>query len=94
MKYEITNIPPLKTAKFLALFSLIFTIPFTIIMAIKISVSPTFNEIPLAPTLFGPIIYGLLFFVSSFFGAIVYNFLVKWIGGIEYIAQIEEEKET
>lgn len=84
MKKQITSISPLQTAKVFALLYFMITIPFVVLMAIAISMSPASNNAPIAMVFIMPFAYAIFGFIFTIFGAWIYNHVAKWVGGIEF----------
>lgn len=84
MKKQIINISPVQTAKVFALLYFVFSIPFVVLMLM------TWMAVPgSAPTSYGvalmmPLLYLIFGFIFTAVGALVYNLVAKWVGGIEY----------
>jgi pilus assembly protein TadC len=90
-KRRIKRIAPLQLAKMLAilygLMGLIF-IPFFLLMTLVASQMPASQRVGVLAlgagfTIFVPIIYAAIGFVFGALGALIYNLVAKWIGGIE-----------
>ena len=91
MKRRIKRISPLQLGKMLALLYGILgliAIPFLLFMATMSAQLPPDQRGPLmamgaGAALFAPILYAMVGFISGVIGAIIYNFVAKWAGGIE-----------
>jgi len=73
--------------------SLIFVIPFGLIMALVSSFdSSSFAiwSIPIIVVL--PILYGAFGFISTAIVCLVYNLVAKWTGGVEIEIELADEK--
>ncbi|MBU1360770.1 MAG: hypothetical protein KKC79_03530 [Gammaproteobacteria bacterium] len=86
MKQQLVRLSPHQNAKvfavMMAVSSLVFAVPFFLIPASMFEVpgsSPPFYVI-----LAIPIIYLVLGYVGTFIGCLVYNFLYRFVGGIEF----------
>ena len=99
-KRRIKKFTPLQLGKMLAVIyglgSLIF-VPFFLLFAGIASMMPKGAGAPAMPAIFGmgvgfilffPIMYAVMGFVTGALGALIYNLVAKWIGGIE--VEIEE----
>ena len=63
-------------------FILLFTALASVIQPAPIAV-PGIAALGLGAIIIFPIIYGILGFIVGAFGALIYNLVAKWIGGIE-----------
>jgi heme A synthase len=92
--YELKEISPIKTAKFLAVFhfliSLVFFIPFfAVFSTISFIHPPTLQngqpmpKFPFVFLLLMPLFYAIGGFMLGLIGSIAYNELAKRLGGIE-----------
>lgn len=88
---RIKRIAPLQLGKMLALLygimGLIF-IPFFLIMTAVASQMPAQQQVGIMAlgagfALFVPLIYAAMGFVTGALGALIYNLVARWIGGIE-----------
>lgn len=83
MKKQILSFSPLQTAKVFALLYFVMSIPLIGFMSISFALSP-------APTpgmgflVAMPFFYLIFGFVFTAIGALIYNLVAKWVGGIEY----------
>ena len=91
MKKQITNVSPVQTAKVFAALYFVITAPFAIIFGLIAAVSSIFATTPMPGTGFSiaaavviPFLYAIFGFIFAVFGAWVYNFVAKHIGGIEF----------
>jgi len=95
MTKRLKKIAPLQLGKMLAviygLLSLIF-VPFFMLFAAIASMAPKIEGGPPIPAMLGmgfglmllaPLLYSFMGFVSGLIGALIYNIVAKWIGGIE-----------
>lgn len=97
-KIQIRKFSPHQNAKvfgiLIAVTSLFFIVPMMLFMAIALpdtgqnGISMGF---PLTMLLVMPVMYLVMTYISVSIGSIIYNFLVKYIGGIEYES---EEKDV
>ena len=81
MKRQISNISPLQTAKVLAVMYFVIALPFMLLMLAMPGPRPPFFS---GLLLVMPFFYALSGFLFTLFGAWVYNFVAKRIGGIEF----------
>lgn len=81
MKKQISNISPLQTAKILAVIYFVIALPFLLLMLVMPGPKPPFFS---GLLLVMPFFYALSGFLFTLFGAWVYNFVAKRIGGIEF----------
>ncbi len=73
--------------------SLIFVIPFGLVMALVSSFDSSSFVIWSIPLIFVvPIFYGAFGFISTAIVCLVYNLVAKWTGGIEIEIELEGEK--
>ena len=88
---RIKRIAPLQLAKMLAILygimGLIF-IPFFLLMTFVGSQMPAQQRVGVMAfgagfAIFVPVIYAVMGFVSGALGAVIYNLVAKWVGGIE-----------
>lgn len=95
MTKHIKRIAPIQLGKMLAaiygLFSLVF-IPFFLLSAVFASFAPSAPGASAMPAMLGmgigfmlvfPFLYAAMGFVSGAIGALIYNLVAKWLGGIE-----------
>jgi hypothetical protein len=91
VKRRIRRISPLQLGKMLALLYGIIgliAIPFFLFMAAMSSQLPADQRGPLmamgaGAALFAPVLYALVGFIGGIIGAVIYNVVAKWVGGIE-----------
>ena len=88
MRKQITNISPLQTAKVLAVLYFVITLPFLLLMLVMPGSKQPFISSFL---LVMPFFYALFGFLFTLFGAWVYNFVAKRVGGIEFTTQEVED---
>lgn len=95
MKRIIKRIAPLQLGKMLAILygimGLIF-IPFFLIMSAAASQLPAEQRVGMMAlgagfALLMPVFYAVMGFVTGALGALIYNVVAKWIGGIEVEVQ-------
>ena len=82
MKKQLVNISPIQTAKVLAVLYFVISLPFILIMAIPVLMSPA-STMPLLVLLAMPFFYLAIGFISTLIGAAIYNLVASKIGGIE-----------
>lgn len=91
-KRRLKRIAPLSAGTMLALLhgvmGLIF-LPFFALAILGASQAPDAQAIPFAAVgaalaLFAPVAYAAMGFVTGALGAVLYNFFVRWTGGIEF----------
>jgi len=101
MKQRIKRIAPVQLGKMLAviyaLLSLIF-VPFILMFG---AIASTMHKTPGAPPfpamlglgmgfmIFMPVIYAIMGFIGGALGALIYNLVAKWLGGIEVEMETE-----
>jgi len=85
MKQQIARFSPHQNGKVLgvltAVSSLVFFVPFFVFFA---AVAPAGQRPPLFMMLMMPILYLVLGYIMVAIGCAVYNFMFKYIGGIEF----------
>jgi hypothetical protein len=86
MKKQITRISPLQTSKVFAGLYFVMTIPFILLFAMMLMSAPANARPPFFSffILGLPFIYAIVGFIFTLIGAWAYNFIAKYIGGIEY----------
>jgi len=84
MQKQITRISPFQTAKVLAALYFVVTIPFLLLFALFSLFVPGGQKIGLVFIVVAPFIYAIFGFIFSFIGAYIYNFVVKFTGGVEF----------
>ena len=90
MKKQIINISPFQSAKVMAVFWFVISLPFVAFIAISLMSMPDNTQKAFSGMmLFFPFFYALSGFFFSLMGAWIYNMLAKYFGGIEY-----ESKDT
>lgn len=95
MTRRLKRITPLQFGKMLAvtyaLCSLVF-LPFFLLFAAVASFMPKGAGAPPMPAIFGmgvgfmlifPFIYAAMGFITGIIGAVIYNLVARWLGGIE-----------
>jgi len=88
MKHQIAVLSPHQNGKVLgvlmAVASLVFVVPFMLFAALAMPPGP-------APSAFlivlGPVLYLVMSYITVFAVCIVYNYLYRWIGGLEFEAR-------
>jgi hypothetical protein len=90
MKKQIRKFPPHQNAKVFAVLMAVCIIPFFIPMALMMSFTmPAVDqngnpiEFPFMLFLFMPFLYLIFGYISVSIGCFIYNFLYKFVGGIE-----------
>lgn len=83
MKKQILSFSPVQTAKVFALLYFIMSIPMVGFMALSFALSPAPSP-DLWFLIAMPFIYLIFGFIFTAIGALIYNVVAKWIGGIEY----------
>ena len=89
MKKQILSFSPLQTAKVFAVLYFVMSIPLIGFMAISFALSPA----PAPRTGFLvllPFFYLIFGFIFTAIGALIYNLVAKWVGGIEYTSSVIE----
>ena len=90
MKQQVARLSPHQNGKVFgvltAIVSLIFLVPFMLFFA-AVSPAGAGNSPPLLMFLAMPVIYLVFGYVSTAIGCLLYNFMFKYLGGIEYVAQ-------
>jgi len=87
MKKQILSFSPIQTAKVFALLYFIMSIPMLGFMALSFALSP-------APSpgiwflVVMPFVYLIFGFIFTAIGALIYNLVAKWVGGIEYTSSV------
>ena len=84
MQKQVTRIAPFQTAKVVAIYSLVATIPFLVLAALASMFVPGVQKISLVLIFFAPVFYAIIGFVFTFIGASVYNVVARFTGGIEF----------
>ncbi|KXS32373.1 MAG: hypothetical protein ACYCY7_11270 [Gallionella sp.] len=88
MRKQITNISPLQSAKVLAVLYFAISLPLLLLMLAMPGPKPPYVS---GSMLALPFFYALFGFLFTLFGAWVYNFVAKHLGGIEFTTQNVEE---
>lgn len=87
MKVQVRRLSPHQNAKvfavMMALSSLIFLVPMAIIMALLPGEAQE-GQPPLILFILFPLIYLVMGYIMMVIGALLYNVVVKYIGGFEY----------
>jgi hypothetical protein len=88
MKQQVSRLTPHQNAKVLgiliALLSLVFSVP---LFLVSLAAGPQENGPPAFIFLLLPVMYLFVGYLSVAGGCLLYNFLFKYIGGIEYEAK-------
>lgn len=93
MKQQVSRFSPHQNGKvfgvLMALGSLVFVLPFMLVM---MAFTPSGGEgaPPMLMFLFMPVIYLVFGYLSVVIGCALYNFMFKYLGGIEYEARGDE----
>lgn len=87
MKKQILSFSPIQTAKVFALLYFVMSIPLIGFMAISFAFSPAQNP-GIWFLVAMPFIYLIFGFVFTAVGALIYNLVAKWVGGIEYTSSV------
>ena len=85
MRKRITRFAPMQVAKVFAVLYAIISIPFALIAAVLGSMGS--QGMPIWMALGIPIVYLVLGFIFTAIGALLYNLVAGWTGGIEYTAE-------
>ena len=91
VKRRIKRISPVQLGKMLALLYGIIgliAIPFFLFMAAMSSQLPPDQRGPMmamgaGAALFAPVLYAVVGFIGGIIGAVIYNVVAKWVGGVE-----------
>jgi hypothetical protein len=87
MQIQITRISPFQTSKVIAALYFVVTIPFLLLFGlISMFVPDAGPRFSVLFVIFAPVIYAVLGFVFCFIGAYIYNFVARFVGGIEFTA--------
>ena len=84
MKKQITSFSAVQTGKVFAALYFVLSIPFVMLMALMLPFSKGASPFSGLFLIALPILYALMGFVFVALGAVVYNFVAKRVGGIEY----------
>ena len=82
MKYQIKKVSPLQTSKVVAIIYAPFGLVYTVIGAVSLHNQPDYNFVGQI-FLLGPIFLAAFGFIATLFTCWLYNFVAKWVGGIE-----------
>jgi len=88
---EVKRIGVMSAAKLMALAGVLFGLIVGVLIAVFSSAIPGAAEVPggfiyglgLLSIIIFPIFYGVIYFISGALGALIYNLLAGWIGGIK-----------
>ena len=90
MKQQIVRLSPHQNGKVFAVLmavgSLIFIVPFFAFFA---AVAPAQARPPMFMLLVMPLVYLVLGYITVAIGCAVYNFMFKYIGGIEFSSEVD-----
>ena len=84
MQQQITRIAPFQTAKVLAIYSFVLTIPFIVLAALASMFVPGVQRVGFVLMIFAPIFYAIVGFIFTFIAAWIYNVVAKFTGGVEF----------
>lgn len=84
MRKRISRIAPVQLGKISAVFYAILSIPLALFFGIVSAFSPSQDAMPLGMLIAIPIVYIVAGFVFMALGALLYNVIVRWTGGIEF----------
>ena len=85
MKKQIINIAPVQVGKIFALLYFLLSIPFVCIFALSTMFSSQPSNGLATVMMFAiPFMYAFFGFVFTAIGALIYNRVAQWMGGIEY----------
>jgi hypothetical protein len=84
LKKQITSFSAVQTGKVFAALYFVFSIPFVILMALMLPFSKGASPFSGLFLIALPILYAMMGFVFVALGAVLYNFVAKRVGGIEY----------
>ena len=87
MRKRISRIAPVQLGKVCAVLYAIFSIPIAVIMAIAASFAPQDSGMSFGFIVAMPVFYVVLGFVFMAIGALIYNLVAKWVGGVEYVTE-------
>ncbi len=91
MKHQITHITPIKIATIFAILYTALSLPFMIYAEVMHEFSPIAHT-PRVYLLGLPFLYGIVGFITTFIGAVLYNFIASKIGGIEFTTVEVEDR--
>ena len=90
MKHQITHISPIKIATIFAILYIALSLPFMIVAEVML-----FSPIAHTPRIYligMPFLHGIVGFIVTFIGAVLYNFIASKIGGIEFTTvEVEDQ---
>ena len=84
MKKQITSFSAVQAGKVFAALYFVLSIPFVMLMALMLPFSKGASPFSGLFLIALPILYALMGFIFVALGAVVYNFVAKRVGGIEY----------
>jgi archaellum biogenesis protein FlaJ (TadC family) len=84
MQKQITHIAPFQTAKVVAIYSLVATIPLIVLAALASMIVPGGQKVSPVLFVFAPLFYAIVGFIFTIIGAYVYNIVARFTGGIEF----------
>ena len=83
MKKQIIRVSPVQSAKVAAAMYFVFSIPLVLIMALVASVTGMGGQ-SMMTLIMLPILYVVFGFIFTAIGALLYNLVAGFVGGIEY----------
>jgi hypothetical protein len=90
MPTQIVNVCKLQTAKVLAVLYFVISAPFLLFYAALMQLTDNGGSSAWGMALYMMVLYPLLGFVFTFFGAWIYNGVARKIGGIQFtVAEVE-----
>jgi hypothetical protein len=87
MRKRISRIAPIQLGKVAAIFYGLFSILFVAIMAVASMFGPSQGRMPFWLLIALPVIYIILGFIFMAVGALIYNLVARWVGGIEFTTE-------
>ena len=85
MKKQIVHVSVMQTAKVFAVLYFVISIPLVLLMAIPAMLTPGgMPGMPLLMLILMPVLYLVIGFLTTLFGAWIYNLVAGRIGGIEF----------
>jgi ABC-type transport system involved in multi-copper enzyme maturation permease subunit len=85
MRKRISRIAPVQLGKVCAVLYAIFSIPVATIMAIAALFAPENSGMSFGFIIAMPVFYIVFGFIFMAIGALLYNLVAKWVGGVEYM---------
>jgi hypothetical protein len=87
MRKRISRIAPVQLGKVCAVLYAIFSIPIAAIMAIAALFAPENSGKSFGLIIAMPVFYIVFGFIFMAIGALLYNLVAKWVGGVEYMTE-------